>query len=141
MIILLALIPLAHIKTSEVETLEELMVTQTAKVEDKLVDLIENSILSLSIAIESIELPQAMNVLHGIAFPSGIAHRSGQGGRNDRDAARQMFCCAGEPLEPHPCLLDLTQQGRGQTTRAAYECRGVGAAGTAYTASSKSRRD
>ena len=32
----------AHIKTLEVEPMEELMVTQTAKVEDKLVDLIEN---------------------------------------------------------------------------------------------------
>ena len=118
------------------------MVTQTAKVENKLVDHIENQYLSLSIAIESIELPQAMNVSHGIAFPSGIAHGSGQGGGNDRGAARQMFC-AGEPLEPHPSisLLDLTQQGRGQTTWAADECRGVGAAGTAYTASSKSRRD
>ena len=39
---LLAFATRAHIKTLEVETLEELMVTQTAKVEDKLVDLIEN---------------------------------------------------------------------------------------------------
>ena len=41
-IMLLAFVTHAHIKTLEVETLEELMVTQTAKVEDKLVDLIEN---------------------------------------------------------------------------------------------------
>ena len=39
---LLACVTRAHIKTLEVETLEELMVTQTAKVEDKLVDLIVN---------------------------------------------------------------------------------------------------
>ena len=39
---LLAFVMRARIKTLEVETLEELMVTQTAKVEDKLVDLIEN---------------------------------------------------------------------------------------------------
>ena len=41
-VMLLAFATRAHIKTLEVETLEELMVTQTAKVEDKLVDLIEN---------------------------------------------------------------------------------------------------
>ena len=39
---LLAFVTHAHIKTLEVETLEELMVTQTAKVGDKLVDLIDN---------------------------------------------------------------------------------------------------
>ena len=38
----LAFVTHAHIETLEVETLEELMVTQTAKVEDKLVDFIEN---------------------------------------------------------------------------------------------------
>ena len=39
---LLAFVTRAHTKAFEVEPLEELMVTQTAKVEDKLVDLIEN---------------------------------------------------------------------------------------------------
>ena len=39
---LLAFVTRAHITTLEVETLEERMMPQTAKVEDKLVDLIEN---------------------------------------------------------------------------------------------------
>ena len=52
-LVLLAFVTRAHIKTLlEVETLEELMVTQTAKVEDKLVDLIANRYLKLHLIFE-----------------------------------------------------------------------------------------
>ena len=94
----------------KVKVPEDLMVTRTAHVKDKLVDLNETQYLIFLIsAIQDIELPRPVNVSHEILCPARIAHCSGQGNGHDRGAAQHMFC-AREPLGPHPSssLLDLT---------------------------------